>query len=85
MVDEQEVRKDTYEMMRNAEGTAMFVASIYNHCNLTKEQARAFFDYAFANHKRQIELNPFATQEEKKALIQNKEYLMWHMKWLLGL
>ena len=85
MADKQEVRKDEYEMMRNAEGTAMFIASICNYCYPTKEQTRAFLDYTFANQKRQIELNPFATQEQKKSVIQNKEFLMWQVKWLLGL
>lgn len=85
MVDEQEVRKDTYEMIRNAEGTAMFFSTLINSGKITKTQLNAFLNFFLANDKRQIELNPFISQEQKKVVIQYKEHLTWLVKQYLGL
>lgn len=85
MIDEREILKYNLEMAEHANGAALFLNSLLGGQYVSKEQAREAMDFLLASTKRNIESYPNATQQEKDAEIQRKEFLMNMLKQQMGL
>ena len=85
MVDEKKILLHNAEMAEHANGAAQYLGALLGGRYVTKEQTRDMLDFIFAEAKRNIESCPFATQEEKDAEIQRREFLMGMLKTQMGL
>jgi hypothetical protein len=85
MVDEKKILLHSAEMAEHTNGAAQYLAALLGGRYVTKEQTREMIDFLFAGTKRNIESCPFATQEEKGAETNRREYLMRILKMQMGL
>ena len=85
MVDETKILLHSAEMAEHANGAAQYLGALLGGRYVTKEQTREMVDFLFAGTKRNIESCPFATQEEKDAETNRREYLMRILKMQMGL
>lgn len=85
MIDEKKILLHNAEMAEHANGAAQYLEALLGGRFVTREQTRDMVDFMFAGTKRNIESCPFATQEQKDAEIQRREYLLNMIKPLMGL
>jgi len=83
MVDEKKVFLHSAEMAEHANGAAQYLGALLGGRYVTNEQTRDMVDYLFARTKRNIEICPFATQDEKDAEIHRRELLLNALKSLM--
>lgn len=85
MIDENKKAQYNSEMLAHANGAAQFLSALIGGRYVTREQARDMADYVLAKTKKDIESNPFASQEEKNAEIRRRENLVKILKSQTGL
>ncbi len=85
MTDEKKIAQYNMEMAEHANGAAQYLDAFANNKSITREQARDMADYVLAETKKNIESNPFASQEEKDAEIRRRENIMKILKSQTGL
>lgn len=85
MTDDRKIALYYAEMAKHANGAAQYLKALINGKSVTKEQAREMADYVLAETKKNIESNPFASQEEKDAEIRLREDIMKMLKSMTGL
>lgn len=84
MIDEKKIAQYNMEMAEHADGAAQYMNAFANGKSITREQASDMADY-LAKTKKDIESNPFASQEEKNAEIRRRENLVKILKSQTGL
>lgn len=85
MIDEKKIAQYNAEMAEHANGAAQYLGALIAGRFVTREQARDMADFVLAQTKRNIESNPFASQEEKDAEIRRRENIMKVLKSQTGL
>lgn len=85
MIDENKKAQYNSEMLAHANGAAQFLSALIGGRYVTREQASDMADYVLAKTKKDIESNPFASQEEKNAEIRRRENLVKILKSQTGL
>ena len=85
MIDEKKKAQYNMEMAEHADGAAQYMNAFANGKSITREQASDMADYVLAKTKKDIESNPFASQEEKNAEIRRRENLVKILKSQTGL
>lgn len=85
MIDEREILKYNMEMAEHANGAAQFMGSLIGGQYVTKEQVREAMDFLLASIKRNIEVCPYASRQQKDVEIRRKEFLMNMLKQQMGL
>lgn len=85
MIDEKKIAQYKAEMAEHANGAAQYLDAFANGKSVTRKHAREMADYVLAETKKNIESNPFASQEEKDAEILRRENLVKMLKSQTGL
>ena len=85
MIEKKKIAQFNAEMGTHANGAAQFLDAFFGGKYISNEKAREMLDYILAEAKKNIECCPFATQEEKDAEIQRREYLMNMLKSQMGI
>ena len=66
MIDNEKVLMHQFEMAAHSQGTAQFLYNLFGEGAITKQQAKETIDFCIAKMKRDIESNPYLSQEQKK-------------------
>lgn len=85
MTDNEKVVLHNFEMAAHSPGTAQFLYNLFGGGAITKQQAKETIDFCIAKMKRDIESNPYLSQEQKKNEIAMRESWFKALKVSLGL
>ena len=66
MTDYEKAMFHQFEMAAHSQGTAQFLYNLFGEGAIAKQQAKETIDFCIAKMKRDIESNPYLSQEQKK-------------------
>lgn len=73
MTDNEKAMMHNFEMAAHSPGTALFLYNLFGGGFVTNQQAKETIDYCIAKMKRDIESNPYLSQEQKENEIAMRE------------
>ena len=73
MTDNEKTMLHNFEMAAHSPGTAQFLYNLFGGGIITKQQAKETIDFCIAKMKRDIESNPYLSQEQKENEIAMRE------------
>ena len=85
MTDNEKALLHQSEMAAHSQGTAQFLYNLFGGGLVTKQQAKETIDFCIAKMKRDIESNPYLSQEQKENEISMRESLFNALKVSMGL
>ena len=85
MTDNEKAKLHSFEMAAHSSGTAQFLYNLFGGGFITKHQAKETIDFCISKMKRDIESNPYLSQEQKENEIAMRESWFNALKLSMGL